>query len=61
MLCSIRTYTLLAALALLGLFIGAANRVQAQTYQIDCAIRFSFLLPHYRKVRKEPNGMIWYI
>ncbi|MEO9739371.1 MAG: hypothetical protein ABJO09_20860 [Hyphomicrobiales bacterium] len=38
MLCSIRTYTLLAVLALLGLFIGAANRVQAQTYQIDCAI-----------------------
>jgi hypothetical protein len=28
----------LITLALLGLFIGASNRVQAQTYQIDCAI-----------------------
>ena len=38
MLRSIRTYTTLITLALLGSFIGAANRVQAQTYQIDCAI-----------------------
>lgn len=38
MLRSIRTYTILITLALLGSFIGAANRVQAQTYQIDCAI-----------------------
>lgn len=35
---SIRKYTLLFALALLGSFVGTANRVQAQTYQIDCAI-----------------------
>jgi hypothetical protein len=38
MLRSIRTYTILITLALLGSFIGTANRVQAQTYQIDCAI-----------------------
>lgn len=38
MLRLIRTYTTLITLALLGSFIGAANRVQAQTYQIDCAI-----------------------
>ncbi|WP_372439886.1 hypothetical protein [Sulfitobacter mediterraneus] len=38
MLRSIRTYTLLLTLALLGSFAGTANRVQAQTYQIDCAI-----------------------
>ena len=35
---SIRIYTLLVVLALLGSFIGTAKRVQAQTYQIDCAI-----------------------
>lgn len=35
---SIRLYTLLVALALLSSFVGTANRVQAQTYQIDCAI-----------------------
>lgn len=35
---SIRIHTLLLALALLGSFIGTANRAQAQTYQIDCAI-----------------------
>lgn len=35
---SIRIYTLLLAVALLGSFIGTANRAQAQTYQIDCAI-----------------------
>ena len=38
MLRSIRTYTTLITLALLGSFIGTANRLQAQTYQIDCAI-----------------------
>ena len=38
MLRSIQTYTLFFALALLGSFAGTANRVQAQTYQIDCAI-----------------------
>lgn len=38
MLRSIRIYTLLFTLALLGSFVGTANRVQAQTYQIDCAI-----------------------
>lgn len=38
MLCSIQKYTLSVALALLTSFVGAANRVQAQTYQIDCAI-----------------------
>jgi len=38
MLRSIRTYATLITLALLGSFIGTANRVQAQTYQIDCAI-----------------------
>ena len=35
---SIRRYVLLVGLALLGSFVGTANRVQAQTYQIDCAI-----------------------
>lgn len=35
---SIRINTLSLALALLGSFIGTANRTQAQTYQIDCAI-----------------------
>lgn len=35
---SIRRYTLLVGLTLLGSFAVAANRVQAQTYQIDCAI-----------------------
>jgi len=35
---SIRIYTLLASLALLGSFLGTNNRAQAQTYQIDCAI-----------------------
>lgn len=38
MLRTIRTYTTLIALALLGSFIGSASRLQAQTYQIDCAI-----------------------
>ena len=38
MLCSIRIYTLLIALALHCSLVGTANRVQAQTYQIDCAI-----------------------
>jgi hypothetical protein len=38
MLRSIRKYTFLVALTLLGSFVGTANRVQAQTYQIDCAI-----------------------
>jgi len=38
MLRSIRTYTTLITLALLGSFNGTANRVQAQTSQIDCAI-----------------------
>ena len=38
MLRSIRIYTLLFAFALLGSFAGTADRVQAQTYQIDCAI-----------------------
>jgi hypothetical protein len=38
MLRSIRLYTLLFTLALLSSFVGTANRVQAQTYQIDCAI-----------------------
>ena len=38
MLRSIRIYTFLIALALLGSLIGTANRVHAQTYQIDCAI-----------------------
>lgn len=38
MLRSIRQYTLLVVLALLGSLVGTANRVQAQTYQIDCAI-----------------------
>jgi hypothetical protein len=38
MLRSIQKYTLLVALALLSSFVGTANRVQAQTYQIDCAI-----------------------
>ena len=38
MLGTIRTYTILTTLALLGSFIGTANRVQAQTYQIDCAV-----------------------
>lgn len=35
---SIRIYTLLLALALLGTFASTASRAQAQTYQIDCAI-----------------------
>lgn len=35
---STQTYKLLLALALLSSFIGSANRSQAQTYQIDCAI-----------------------
>ena len=38
MLRTIRNYTTLITLALLASFIGTANRVQAQTYQIDCAI-----------------------
>ena len=38
MLRSIRKYTTLMTFALLGSFISTANRVQAQTYQIDCAI-----------------------
>lgn len=38
MLRSIRKYTFLVALTLLGSFVGTPNRVQAQTYQIDCAI-----------------------
>ncbi|MEP4627156.1 MAG: hypothetical protein ABJZ90_15685 [Paracoccaceae bacterium] len=38
MLCSIQKYTHLVALALLATFVGTANRVHAQTYQIDCAI-----------------------
>lgn len=38
MLHSIRTYATLMTFALLGSFIGTANRAQAQTYQIDCAI-----------------------
>ena len=38
MLRSIQKYTLLVALALLSSFVNTANRVQAQTYQIDCAI-----------------------
>ena len=38
MLRSIQKYTLLVALTLISTFDGAANRVQAQTYQIDCAI-----------------------
>ena len=38
MLRSIRLYTLLLALALVGTFAGTASRAQAQTYQIDCAI-----------------------
>ncbi len=38
MLRTIRTYTTLFTLVLVGSFIGTANRVQAQTYQIDCAI-----------------------
>ena len=38
MLHSIRTYTFLVSLALLTSFVGTANRAQAQTYQIDCAI-----------------------
>jgi len=35
---TIRTYTTLITLALLTSFVGTANRVQAQTYQIDCGI-----------------------
>ena len=38
MLRTIRTYTTLITLVLVGSFIGSASRVQAQTYQIDCAI-----------------------
>lgn len=38
MLISLRTYTVLIAFVLLGSFISSANRAQAQTYQIDCAI-----------------------
>ena len=38
MLISLRTYTALIAFVLLGPFISTANRAQAQTYQIDCAI-----------------------
>ncbi len=38
MLRSFQKYTLLVALALLSSFVSIANRVQAQTYQIDCAI-----------------------
>lgn len=38
MLRSIRKYTLLVTIALLGSLVGTANRVHAQTYQIDCAI-----------------------
>lgn len=38
MLISIRTYLVLVTLVLLGPFISTASRVQAQTYQIDCAI-----------------------
>ena len=38
MLRSFRIYSILVALALFGSTVGFANRVQAQTYQIDCAI-----------------------
>ena len=38
MLCSFRKYSILVVLALIGSSVGFANRVQAQTYQIDCAI-----------------------
>ena len=38
MLRTFRKYSIVAVLALLGSSVGLANRVQAQTYQIDCAI-----------------------
>ena len=38
MLRSFRKYSILVVLALIGSSVGLANRVQAQTYQIDCAI-----------------------
>lgn len=38
MLRSIQKYTFPIVLVLLTSFVGSANRVQAQTYQIDCAI-----------------------
>lgn len=38
MLRSFRKYSILILLALIGSSVGLANRVQAQTYQIDCAI-----------------------
>ena len=38
MLRRFRKYSIVAVLALVGSSVGLANRVQAQTYQIDCAI-----------------------
>ena len=38
MLRTFRKYSIVALLALFGSSVGLANRVQAQTYQIDCAI-----------------------
>ena len=38
MLRTFRKYSIVAVLALVGSSVGLANRVQAQTYQIDCAI-----------------------
>ncbi len=38
MLRSFRKYSILVVLALIGSSVGLSNRVQAQTYQIDCAI-----------------------
>ena len=38
MLRTFRRYSIVAVLALFGSSVGLANRVQAQTYQIDCAI-----------------------
>jgi hypothetical protein len=38
MLRTLRKYSIVALLALVGSSVGLANRVQAQTYQIDCAI-----------------------
>ena len=38
MLRKFRKYSIVAVLALFGSSVGLANRVQAQTYQIDCAI-----------------------
>jgi len=40
---SVRTCIVFIAVVLLGLFIGTANRAQAQTYQIDCAILLCLL------------------